>query len=194
MEINLHLRLVIMTICCCFMFIIGCGTDDNKQPSITKPKLETTTEEIAQVEVDFAAEAEKISQTLSAHATAHASRDIDEAMKYWLRLEKPDVFMGRYGWGALMMSEKWSGVKESFEETLKEIGRNPIPGLAEKIGIDSRAKNATVRGKMVQQWGGAANYLATLRKDKDGEWKIRAIVFYQGKEDHKLIKEIKTPV
>ncbi len=91
-------------------------------------------------------------------------------------------------------SEKWSGIKESFEETQKKIGRNPIPGLAEKIGIDSRAKNATVRGKMVQDWGGATGYLAALRKDKDGEWKIRAIDFYQGKKDHKLIKEIKTPI
>tara|TARA_Y100000758_G_C15844765_1_gene346974 strand:- start:322 stop:480 length:159 start_codon:yes stop_codon:yes gene_type:complete len=47
----------------------------------------------------------------------------------------------------------------------KKIGRNPIPGLAEQVGIDSRAKNATVRGKMVQNWGGATSYLATLRKD-----------------------------
>ena len=115
-------------------------------------------------------------------------------MKYWLRLEKPDVFMAQHGWGALMSIEKWSGIKESFEQTQKKIGRNPIPGLAEKIGIDSRAKNATVRGKMVQNRGGATSYLATLRKDKDGEWKIRAIDFYQGKEDHKLIKEIKTPI
>ena len=47
---------------------------------------------------------------------------------------------------------------------------------------------------MVQDWGGATGYLAALRKDKGGEWKIRAIDFYQGKEDHKLIKEIKTPI
>ena len=193
MIINSSSRLVTIIICCCFLLTIGCGTD-NKQPSITKPKLKTTEEEIIQVKIDFVAEAEKISQTLSAQATAHASRDIDEAMKYWLRSEKPDVFMAQHGWGALMIIEKWSGVKESFEQTQKKIGRNPIPGLAEKIGIDSRAKNATVRGEMVQQWGGARNYLATLRKDKDGAWKIRAIDFYPGKEDHKLIKEITTPI
>ena len=193
MIINSSLRLVTIIICCGFLLTIGCETDNDK-PSITKPQLQAIEEEIIQVEVDFVAEAEKISQTLSAHAAAHSSKDVDEAMKYWLRLEKPDVFMGRHGWGALMMSEKWSGIKESFEETQKEIGRNPIPGLAEQTGIDSRAKNATVRGKMVQDWGGATSYLATLRKDKDGEWKIRAIDFYQGKEDHKLIKEIKTPI
>ena len=68
-----------------------------------------------------------------------------------------------------MTIEKWSGIKVSFEETQKKIGRNPIPGLAEQVGIDSRAKNATVRGKMVQNWGGAASYLATLRKDKRGK-------------------------
>ena len=93
-----------------------------------------------------------------------------------------------------MTLEKWSGIKVSFEETLKKIGRYPIPGLAELVGIDSRAKNATVRGKMVRNWGGATSYLAALRKDKEGEWKIRAVNFYQGKEDHKLIKEIKTPI
>ena len=120
---------------------------------------------IVQVEIDFVAEAEQISQTLSAHAAAHSSRDVDEAMKYWLRLEKPKVFMAQHGWGALMTIEKWSGIKVSFEETQKKIGRNPIPGLAEQVGIDSRAKNATVRGKMVQNWGGATSYLATLGKD-----------------------------
>ena len=93
-----------------------------------------------------------------------------------------------------MTIEKWSGIKVSFEETQKKIGRNPIPGLAEQVGIDSRAKNATVRGKMVQNWGGATSYLATLRKDKEGKWKIRAVDFYNGVEDHKLIKEIKTPI
>ena len=193
MIINSSSRLVTIIICCCFLLTIGCGTDNDK-PSITKPKLQAIEEEIIRVEIDFVAEAEKISQTLSAHAAAHSSKDVDEAMKYWLRLEKPDVFMAQHGWGALMSIEKWSGIKESFEQTQKKIGRNPIPGLAEKIGIDSRAKNATVRGKMVQNWGGATSYLATLRKDKDGEWKIRAIDFYQGKEDHKLIKEIKTPI
>ena len=115
-------------------------------------------------------------------------------MKYWLRLEKPEVFMAQHGWGALMTIEKWSGIKVSFEETQKKIGRNPILGLAEQVGIDSRAKNATVRGKMVQNWGGATSYLATLRKDKEGKWKIRAVDFYNGVEDHKLIKEIKTPI
>ena len=72
---------------------------------------------IVQVEIDFVAEAKQISQTLSAHAAAHSSRDIDEAMKYWLRLEKPEVFMAQHGWGALMTIEKWSGIKVSFEQT-----------------------------------------------------------------------------
>ena len=53
---------------------------------------------MVQVEIDFVAEAEQISQTLSAHAAAHSSRDVDEAMKYWLRLEKPEVFMAQHGW------------------------------------------------------------------------------------------------
>ena len=192
MTINSSSRLVTIIICCCFLLTIGCGTD-NKQPSITKPKLKTIEEEIIRVEIDFVTEAEKISQTLSVHATAVDSKDIDEAMKYWLRSEKPDVFMAQHGWGALMIIEKWSGIKESFEKTQKKL-QNPVPGLSEQVGIDSRAKNATLRGKMVRSWGGATNYLAALRKDKEEKWKIRAIDFYQGKEDHKLIKEIKTPI
>ncbi len=193
MIINSRSCLTTIIICYYSLLIIGCGTD-NKQSSITKPRSETTEEKIVQVEIDFVAEAEQISQTLSAHAAAHSSRDIDEAMKYWLRLEKPEVFMAQHGWGALMTIEKWSGIKVSFEQTQKKIGRNPIPGLAEQVGIDSRAKNATVRGKMVQNWGGATSYLATLRKDKGEKWKIRAVDFYNGAEDHKLIKEIKTPI
>ncbi len=98
MIINSSLRLVTIIICCGFLLTIGCETDNDK-PSITKPQLQAIEEEIIQVEVDFVAEAEKISQTLSAHAAAHLSRDVGEAMKYWLRLEKPDVFMGRHGWG-----------------------------------------------------------------------------------------------
>ena len=194
MIINSRLCLATIIICYYSLLVIGCGTDNNKQSSITKPRSETTEEEIVQVEIDFVAEAEQISQTLSAHAAAHSSRDVDEAMKYWLRLEKPEVFMAQHGWGALMTIEKWSGIKVSFEQTQKKIGRNPIPGLAEQVRIDSRAKNATVRGKMVQNWGGATSYLATLRKDKGEKWKIRAVDFYNGAEDHKLIKEIKTPI
>ena len=109
MTINSSSRLVTIIICCCFLLTIGCGTD-NKQPSITKPKLKTIEEEIIRVEIDFVTEAEKISQTLSVHATAVDSKDIDEAMKYWLRSEKPDVFMAQHGWGALMIIEKWSGI------------------------------------------------------------------------------------
>ena len=192
MIINPSSRLVTIVICFCFLLGIGCGTN-NDQPSITKPQLKTVEDNIIQVEVDFVAEAEKISQTLSAQTAAIDSKDVDEAMEYWLRLEKPDVFMAQHGWGALMIIEKWSGIKESFEKTQKKM-QNPVPGLAEQVGIDSRAKNATVRGKMVRDWGGSARYLAALRKDKGGEWKIKAIDFYQGVEDHKLIKEIKTPV
>ena len=81
-----------------------------------------------------------------------------------------------------------------FQRLTQKKLQNPVPGLSEQVGIDSRAKNATVRGKMVRSWGGATNYLAALRKDKEEKWKIRAIDFYQGKEDHKLIKEIKTPI
>ena len=121
-----------------------------------------------------------------------AEDDIDIAMKYWLKLEKSEVFMGKHGWGAFMLTEKWSGIKEDFELTKKKIGHNPVPSVPEKIGIDSRAKNATVRGKTVRSWGGSALYLASLKKDKSGEWRIQGIDFYSG-EDHKLIKEIKTP-
>ena len=119
MIINSSSRLVTIIICCCFLLTIGCETDNDK-PSITKPQLQDIEEEIIRVEIDFVAEAEQISQTLSAHAAAHSSRDVDEAMKYWLRLEKPEVFMAQHGWGALMTIEKWSGIKVSFEETHKE--------------------------------------------------------------------------
>ena len=73
MIINSSSRLVTIIICCCFLLTISCGTD-NKQPSITKPKLKTTEEEIIQVKIDFVAEAEKITQTLSVHATAVDSK------------------------------------------------------------------------------------------------------------------------
>ena len=117
---------------------------------------------------------------------------MDEAVKYWLKLEKPEVFMVQEVLGALNIIEKWGGIKRSFEETLK-LGRNPVPGPPETIGINSRGKNATARGKLIKDWVGASKYLAMLQKDKSGAWKIKAVDFYSG-EDHKLIKEIKTPV
>ena len=193
MMINSSLRLTTITIFCCVLFTIACGSDNDKpSTTITKPQSQVT-EEVIQVEIDFSAEEEKINQMLAAHTATHAANDLDEAMKYWLKLEKPEVFIGKHGWGAFMLTEKWRGIKEDLELTKKKIGHNPVPGLAEQIGIDSRAKNATARGKTVRAWGGSANYLAALRKDKNGEWKIRAVDFYSN-EDHKLIKEIKTPV
>ena len=188
---NSNSRVIIVTIFCCCVLLIACGSDnDVTTPSSTKIAPEVA-EEISKVEIDFDAEEEKIGQMLSEYATAHAEDDIDKAMKYWLKLEKSEVFMGKHGWGAFMLTEKWSGIKEDFELTKKKIGHNPVPSVPEKIGIDSRAKNATVRGKTVRSWGGSALYLASLRKDKNGEWRIRGIDFYSG-EDHKLIKEIKT--
>ena len=184
-------RVTIVTVLCCVLLIACGGDNDIMAPSSTKIESEVD-EEISKVEINFDAEEGKISQMLAAHEAAHAEDDIDTAMKYWLKLEKSEIFMGKHGWRAFMLTEKWSGIKEDFELTKKKIGHNPVPSVPEKIGIDSRAKNATVRGKTVRSWGGSALYLASLRKDKSGEWRIRGIDFYSG-EDHKLIKEIETP-
>ena len=42
---------------------------------------------------------------LTAHEAAHAEDDIDTAMKYWLKLEKSEIFMGKHGWRAFMLTE-----------------------------------------------------------------------------------------
>ena len=161
---------------------------DDASSSVAKASVPLVAEDEAIKEkIDFKAEGVKITELLAAHATAHADRDMDEAVKYWLKLEKPEVFIVQKIGGALNIIEKWSGIKRSFEDTLKKIGRNPIPGPPGTIGINSRGKNATAQGKMTQNWAGASNYLAALQKNKSGAWKIKAVDFYSG-EDHKLIR------
>ena len=184
------MSIMIVVFSCLLLFACG-GDNDKSSVRITKPQPQIT-EEISRVDIDFNAEKEEIIQMFAAHSAAHVADDLDEAMKYWLKLEKPEVFLGKHGWGAFMLSEKWSGVMESFELTKKKIGHNPVPNSPEQIGIDSRAKNATARGKVVRDWGGSSKYLAALRKSKNGDWKIRAVDFHSN-DHHKLIKEIKNP-
>ena len=65
--INSSLRLTTITIFCCVLFTIACGSDNDKpSTTITKPQSQVT-EEVIQVEIDFSAEEEKINQMLAAH-------------------------------------------------------------------------------------------------------------------------------
>ena len=93
-------RVTIATVLCCVLLIACGGDNDIMAPSSTKIESEVN-EEISKVEINFDAEEEKISQML----TAHAEDDIDTAMKYWLKLEKSEIFMDKHGWRAFMLTE-----------------------------------------------------------------------------------------
>ncbi len=97
-------RVTIVTVLCCVLLIACGGDNDIMAPSSTKIESEVN-EEISKVEINFDAEEEKISQMLTAHEAAHAEDDIDTAMKYWLKLEKSEIFMGKHGWRAFMLTE-----------------------------------------------------------------------------------------
>ena len=84
MIINLSSRLITIIICFCFLLGIGCGTN-NDQPSITKPKLKTVEDNIIQVEVDFVAEAEKISQVFT-ESLRKDTEEIAESLDFLLPL------------------------------------------------------------------------------------------------------------
>lgn len=172
---------------------VGCGdSDDEQETQVTKPKstLEELEDEVFEPEemvVDFAAEEAAIRKLFTSHNDALRARDWDEAMEHWLRLEKKEVFMIQNFAGTTTIIEKWSGVEGTWEATSKLIGSVPIPRTMGQVGIDKRGKEATLRG--TYSWLGGTKYIAAFRKDKDGNWKIRAIDFC----DKGFIKEIKTP-
>ena len=75
---------------------------DDASSSVAKASVPLVAEDEAIKEkIDFKAEGVKITELLAAHATAHADREMDEAVKYWLKLEKPEVFMVQEVYGGM---------------------------------------------------------------------------------------------
>lgn len=186
--------------CCLILFffvavLLGCGDSDDED--VSQPTTQTTTQtqtpspdEVAEVqpqEVDFPAEEEAIRQLFQSHAAATMKRDVELIIEHWIdKKNDRDVFMMQCFLGINTPIEKLEGVKRSFEGDFK-LGRSGMTVTIEKVGIDKRGEKATIRG--TYKWAPAADgqYVAAIEKDKNGDWKIRAIDFC----DRKFIKEIK---
>ena len=158
--------------------LISCGDSDDKD--VSKPKVSNKTSspddstEIGQQQVDFAAEEKAIREMFDFHTTAVKENKIDDVMKYWLKSEKPEVFVAHEFLGAQTVAEKWTGVKNFWAGTKPAFGGAPVPTTVLEVGIDKRARNATISGDF--DWLGLlkGNYIAAFQKVK-GVWKIRAL-------------------
>ena len=190
-------------VCLLLMVIVvivfsACGDSDDEdlsQPtSTTSPATTQTTtpaeiDNIAQRDVDFGAEQAAVREVFEAHNAAlrGGQKEIDDVMSHWLKSENKEVFMAQDVAGALNIIEGWRSISDSWDATRKRIGSVPIPLTIGEIGIDKKAKNATIRGGY--SWIGGTKYIAAFLKDKQ-VWKVRAIDF--GLKSG-LIKQIITP-
>ena len=105
---------------------------------------------------------------------------VDDIMRHWLKLEKLDVFVAHEFAGVQTVAEKWSIVKSFWAGTKPAFGGAPVTETVLEIVIDTRARNATLRGDFVWDLKAVGKltgkYIAACQKDK-GVWKIRAIDF-----------------
>lgn len=173
--------------------LIACGDsgdEDSNQPA--KPTTQSqepgtgTEVEVKREAVDFAAEEAAIRELFTAHAAAVSERDLDQIMDYWLKLDKPELFMAWNFWNAFTRIETWKGVKESFSGTFEKF-KNQMTVTITEVGVDAKGKEGTLRASY--NWLQAGNLVAAFRKDSKGQWKILAIDF----SNKDLIKWIETP-
>jgi hypothetical protein len=179
--------------------LIACGDSDDEQPSphakisipsLTSPELSNDeATDAPNAEIDFAAEELAIRQLLAHHDRVITEQDLDGVMALWLKTD--EVFMLPSFAGAVQIIETWHRIRDSWEATWLIFGEQRMRTTIQRVGIDTKAQNATAFGTRRYINPHAWDLIAALTKDETGEWKFLAID--SAEINQGLIKEIKTP-
>lgn len=169
------------------------GVDPPTQPttqSQTQTSVPNEAAEIQPEEIDFAAEETAIQELFTAYATDVSEHNLKETLGHWLQKDSRDIFMAQcfVGKALFNMIEGIKGIENSLKGDFAS-NRGPLTVTIAAVGVDKRAKAATLRG--TYKWGPFASgqFVAAFEKDTKDNWKIRAIDFC----DQDLIEEIQTP-
>lgn len=110
-------------------------------------------------------------------------------MDLWLKTQ--DVFMLPPFGNVVQIIETWQKIRDSWVATWPFFGDRKMQTTVENVGIDARSEDATVVGTWRYIGPHAWCLIAALKKDKQDNWKFRAIDYAEINQG--LIDEIKTP-
>ena len=173
----MHLRLI----CSLFLLLLGassltsCG-DSDSEATISKPTPTTTSsivEEATIVEIDVAAEETAIRALHKAHDGAVNQREAVPVMEYWS--EGTGMVMAHNFFGNVVISRGRQKVRATWHSIFARKNRWLMETTIETVVIEKK------RGRLARSEGrfkylvNAKDYRALYEKDKDGEWKIKAI-------------------
>jgi hypothetical protein len=178
------------------LFVVGflaCGDSDDEQeaqPTPTTQTQPTTTQPktgIGLPQVDIAAERAAIEELLASNEEAMKANKIGRVMSHWAKSNKAFLV---HSFGGQECTERWEGVKSVIEGWFLRNRTLQIPGTIEELGIDTRGKSATIRGKLTN---GTTPFTAALQKD-GSKWKLLALdPIPRHKFDHCKVKWIEAP-
>jgi ketosteroid isomerase-like protein len=171
--------------------IIACGDsdDDKEKPAARATTLPTGAggSEVVQPPaepVDFAAEEAAILQLLKEHDNGFNRKDIDEILGYWA---DKGVFMAHNFFGVVKRVDGRGKIRLFWTDFWKKIRTAKMQATIDKVGINSRGQKATAHG--IVSFIGKKDFAASLEKNAEGAWKIKAVDY----GDSNFIKKIITP-
>ena len=175
--------------------MIACGGDDDPEPAETKTPTTASSqpeEPAVTVErnIDFAAEEQAILELYAVYATAHGDEDVDTLADVFLKSESKDIFTAWTFWAGTFEKNEGANAVSNAWEGIFRLRQGKVTVDITYIAIDSRGKDAVLRGEY--KWGNqGGDLISALRKD-GSDWKIRAIDYTGGKHG-KQVKDLNKP-
>ena len=146
--------------------------------------------EVLLIAVDYAAEEEALREVFTLHAEGIGSKDPDEFMRYWLRIESEDVFVAWDFWaGAFEKHLGWKAIKKAWEGIFR-LREGKMTVEIESVAIDKTGRQASLRGSY--KWAVNGKLVALMVKDRQEGWKIQQ-VDYTNKKFGDQVDELENP-
>lgn len=137
--------------------------------------------------VDFAAEEAAIIEAFALHGEAIGTKDPDEFMRYWLRIESEDVFVAwDFFGGAFEKHLGWTAIKKG----ILRLRRGKMTVEIESVAINKTGREASLRGSY--KWAVNGKLVALMVKDRKEGWKIKQVDYTNGKFG-KQVDELEKP-
>ena len=146
--------------------------------------------EVLQGVVDYLAEETAIIEAFTLHGEAIGTKDPDEFMRYWLRIESEDVFVAWDFWaGAFEKHLGWKGIKKAWEGIFR-LREGKMTVEIESVAINKTGRKASLRGSY--KWAINGKLVALMVKDRQEGWKIQQ-VDYTNKKFGDQVDELENP-
>ena len=167
----------------CFLaiagLIISCGESDTPTQATTSTITSDAVDEIKATElpeINFAAEEQAVQAAHKALDEAINDRDRDpaEVTSHWIKTGS--VLMAHNFFGELVTSKSTQKIRGSWKSIFGRRAPWPMKTTIETVSIEEKkGKIARSKGTFEYQSRNKRPFKALYQKDKEGEWKIKAI-------------------